>query len=234
MNNSGITRGFPKTPFSFPSTVNQLQSRDILSYQSCHSLPFLSSKRSVSVLVLVIPSLKLKVCTWKNEFETQEEKLVSQLPTIDFHASWATLLSASVMVSNFVFSNLITAAHSQLQTSSLRWNSWSAWDSTCAAIWKKGGPKTQVASKGFVDRTWVFLSMVLISLSMFIICGRFFWGLETSTIFLFVSDIASRDRLEIQVFARVCSKMMGLGGDVDDMLVNLKANRNIAPYVNKI
>ena len=62
----------------------------------------------------------------------------------------------------------------------------------------------------------------------------FFGGLETSTIFLFVSDIASRDRLEIQVFAPVCSKMMGLGGDVDDMLVNLKANRNIAPYVNKI
>ena len=103
MNNSGITRGLPKTPFSFPSTVNQLQSRYILSYQSCHSLPFLSSKRSVSVLVLVIPSLKLGGRTWNNYFETQEEKLVSQLPTIDFHASWATLLSASVSVYRTLF-----------------------------------------------------------------------------------------------------------------------------------
>ena len=67
---------------------------------------------------------------------------------------------------------------------------------------------------------------------MFIICGRFFGGVGNQQLF-FVSDIASRDRLQIQVFARG-SKMMGLGGDVNDMLVNLKANRNIAPYVNKI
>ena len=82
-----------------------------------------------------------------------------------------------------------------------------------------------------MDRTWVFLGFNLLACFLFV---EDFGGVGNQHVFFFVSDIASRDRLEIQVFARVCSKMMGLGGDVNDMLVNLKANRNTAPHVNKI